>query len=84
MSRASCGRAVWNASRKCLHWRGGAREGAAGGRVVSAVRVRGRRSWWPCCWGLPGSMHAGRMPRRTHQADRGERLARGWVAKGPP
>jgi hypothetical protein len=29
-------------------------------------------------------MHAGRMPRRTPQADRGERLARVWVAKGPP
>jgi hypothetical protein len=40
----------------------------AGGRVGSACSVRGLRAWRPFCWGVPGAMHAGKIPRRTHQA----------------
>ena len=60
--------------------------GAQGGtgRVVSAFRVRCRRSWRPFWCGLPGSMHSGRRPRRTHQAESCERRPRVWVANGAP
>jgi hypothetical protein len=52
--------------------------------VVSALRVRCRRAWRPFCWGVPGSMSAGKMPRRTHQAESGESRPRVVVAQGTP
>jgi hypothetical protein len=57
---------------------------SARGRVGSAVSVRCRRSWRPCCWGVPGSMHAGKSPRRIPQAERCESRPRVLVAKGTP
>ena len=39
------------------------------GVMVSAFSGRCLRSWRPCCGGLPGAMHAGRIPRRTHKAE---------------
>jgi hypothetical protein len=65
----------------------GARLGAPGGgrgRVVSALSVRCLRAWRPFCWGVPGSMHSGRRPRRTHHAESGDRRARVVVAQGTP
>jgi hypothetical protein len=44
-------------------------QAGAGGRVVSAFSVRCMRSWQPFWCGVPGSMHAGEMPGRTHHAD---------------
>jgi hypothetical protein len=38
----------------------------------------------PVLLGVSGSMHAGKIPRRTHQAASGERLPRVWVAQGTP
>jgi len=61
-----------------------ARRVRAGGRVVSALSVRCIRSWRPFGWGLPGSMHSGRRPRRTHQAESCESRPRVLVAKGTP
>jgi hypothetical protein len=84
LSRAACGRSQVNAWRTRAHGRGWARRVAAGGRVVSALSVRGIRSWRPFGWGVPGAMHAGRRPRRTHHAESGARRARVWVAQGPP
>jgi hypothetical protein len=52
--------------------------------VVSALRGRGLRSWRPFCWGWPGSMSSGKIPRRTHQAESGESRPRVWVAQGTP
>ena len=57
---------------------------APGGRVVSAFRVRGIRSWRPFCGGLPGSMNSGKMPRRTHHADNWDSRARVLGANGTP
>jgi hypothetical protein len=51
---------------------------------VSAFSVRGLRAWRPCCWGLPGSIHSGKIPRRTPQAESGESRPRIWVAQGTP
>jgi hypothetical protein len=83
-SSASCGRVWLHSSRKWLNFRGWARRSAPGGRVVSAFRVRGIRAWRPFWCGLPGSMHSGRRPRRTHHADHWESRARVLVAHGTP
>jgi hypothetical protein len=52
--------------------------------VVSAFRVRCLRAWRPFCWGVPGSMRSGKMPRRTHQAESCESRPRVLVAQGTP
>jgi hypothetical protein len=40
-------------------------------------------SWRPFCWGLPGVMTSGRMPRRIHHMDSCESLARFWLRQAP-
>jgi hypothetical protein len=84
MSSASCGRWELTCARKRSNWRGGARRVRAGGRVVAAFSGRGRRAWRPFCWGVPGAMHAGKSPRRTHQAERRESRPSVRVATGTP
>jgi hypothetical protein len=83
-SSASGGRSTCNSWRQWSHVSCGAGRVFAGGRGVSALSVRCLRSWRPFGGGCPGSMTAGRMPSRTHHAERGASLTRVCVAHGTP
>ena len=57
---------------------------SAGGRVVSAFRVRCIRSCAPFCSGWLGSLRTCRIPSRIHHTLSCERRPNAWVEKGTP